>query len=273
MTVKLPRNPRLSLPFTVIAEGSLIYLIAGEDVRYSVEVGEPTSELAELLRGCTGATSLTDLLSRLPETHRAGAEDLLRRLQGERLLIEGPVEKAHVVDDYQIVAHGSGSLAERFSPPSSGGRSLTLLCQDSLDHHTALEFNRACLRANTDPWLWVTTGPAQRGYVSPVFLPDAGPCLACLIRHFQRLSPVPQLYETLIRHGSEGGTIPPVPFPQEGITILEQLVRWKVGQLREGSPSSAVFQLHVLELNVMEVKAHRVLLDPTCSECRDARMV
>lgn len=146
-----------------------------------------------------------------------------------------------------------------------------ILSQDSLDPHGALEFNRRCLRGR-GPWLWVTTGPADRGYVSPVFLPDAGPCLACLLGHFQRLSPAPHLYDALVRHAQQGGPFAAAAFPPEGLTILEQLVRWKLEQLNRSPTPAAVFQLHVLELETMEVSVHRVFLDPTCPECSDDRL-
>ena len=32
------------------------------------------------------------------------------------------------------------------------------------------------------------------------FLPDAGPCLACLLTHFEKLSPAPELYADLRDH-------------------------------------------------------------------------
>jgi hypothetical protein len=158
--------------------------------------------------------------------------------------------------------------------------------------------------------MWATTGPASRGFVSPVFLPNAGPCLECLVRHFQRLSPVPLLHEALARHGELGGAFAAVPFPEEGVTILEQIVRWKLAQLRsshratdvsrsvsEGvqnaastpplahaagdnsfdrlsdAPHPTVFQLHVLELDSFEVSTHRIFIDPTCPECGNARLV
>ena len=44
------------------------------------------------------------------------------------------------------------------------------------------------------PWLWVSTGAMSRGYVSPVFLPDAGPCLGCLLRHGRLLSPAREIH-------------------------------------------------------------------------------
>ena len=296
--------PRLALPFTVIADGELLHLIAGEDVRYSIRAGSLASGLAVLLRRCDGRDPLDTLLLELPEADRSAARLIIERLYGERILIDGPVEQLSVANQYRLAVEGRGELADRLSgsahtltrsvsegecftdieisgdqerSPSltlrvSEATAVSVLCQDTLDPNAVLEFNRRCLRAGAGPWMWATTGPASRGFVSPVFLPNAGPCLECLVRHFQRLSPVPQLYEALARHGQQDGAFAAVPFPAEGLTILEQIVCWKLGQL-SGTPHPAVFQLHVLELDSMEVSTHRVFLDPTCPECADARLV
>ncbi len=299
--------PRLALPFTVIPDGESLHLIAGEDVRYSIRAKSLVPGLAEVLRRCDGRDSLDTLLLELPEADRDAARQIVERLYGERILIDGPVEQLSVANQYQPAVEGHGELAdrlrkvasqltrsvsegERFTdleignvgdrPPSLTLRvseatpnpRLSIFCQDNLNPTAVLEFNRRCLRAGTGPWMWATTGPASRGFVSPIFLPNAGPCLECLVRHFQRLSPVPQLYEALARHGQQDGAFVAVPFPAEGLTILEQIVRWKLGQL-SGTPHPAVFQLHVLELDSMDVSTHRVFLDPTCPECSHARLV
>ncbi len=308
MSAARPAHPRLALPFTVIADGELLHLIAGEEVRYSIRAGSNVSGLAAVLRRCDGRESLDTLLLELSEADRSAMRQLIERLYGERILIDGPVEQLSVANRNRLAVEGRGELSDRLlkceshtvrdfgerggvsppvgadisishltgglTPPRSpeSGTVLSLLCQDTLDPRAVLEFNRRCLRAGTGPWMWVTTGPASRGFVSPVFLPNTGPCLECLVRHFQRLSPVPQLYEALARHGQQDGAFAAVPFPAEGLTILEQIVRWKLGQL-SGTPHPAVFQLHVLELDSLEVSTHRVFLDPTCPECADARLV
>jgi bacteriocin biosynthesis cyclodehydratase domain-containing protein len=141
-----------------------------------------------------------------------------------------------------------------------------------LDYDEAHRFNRRCL-GQSSPWLWVTSGPMSRGYVSPAILPESGPCLACLLRHFQRLSPVPELYDALIRQARCDEPIVPVPFPTEGIEILKQLVRWKAEQLAQDRPSSSLYRLHVLEVETMEITSHRVYPDPECPECGDACVV
>jgi bacteriocin biosynthesis cyclodehydratase domain-containing protein len=143
---------------------------------------------------------------------------------------------------------------------------VTILCQDRLDFDEALRFNELCLKS-ADPWLWLTSGPMNRGYVSPAFLPDAGPCLACLLMHSQRLSPAAELYADLIDHAQKGGEIRSVPFPPRGIAILQQMLLWKVELLQQPAAPAALFQLHVLEVDSLEITAHRVFCDPECPAC------
>ncbi len=260
-----------ALPLTVIAAEDMVHLVAGEDVRLSIRAAGLAAGFAALLKQCDGKTPVETLLLELPELDRPRARQLLDRLHGERILCDGPVELVAVPSArYRPTLEGSGALVRRLQTDSAGEHEITILCQDTLDYRTALEFNRRCLASRRGPWLWVTTGPASRGYVSPVFLPDAGPCLACLISAFQRLSPVPQLYEVLDRHSALGGEFSPARFPAEGLAVLESLVRWKVGRLGESPIAPAVFRLHVLELESMEVSLHRVYRDPNCPECHDA---
>ena len=299
--------PQCALPFTVIADGELLHLIAGEDVRYSIRAGSLASSMSSLLRRCDGRTLLSTLLLEVPDADREAARKLMERLYGERILIDGPVEGLLIPNSFRLAVEGRGELADRLKTtarerrfslepeptvteaavPNPANQSLwpilpasvtqsasalSVLCQDALDPGAVLQFNTRCQQAAAGPWLWATTGPASRGFVSPVFLPNAGPCLECLMRHFQWLSPAPHLYESLVKHGQNEGHFTAVPFPSEGLTILEQLVFWKLGQLND-SPLSAVFRLHVLELDSMEVSGHRVFKDPACQGCSRARMV
>jgi bacteriocin biosynthesis cyclodehydratase domain-containing protein len=262
-------RPRLSAPFTVFASGDLIHLVAGEDVRYTVRAGNAAHELAALLNRCDGSHELAELLRELPSAHVGRVAQIVERLAGERVLIAGPVELAVAAGRYRPVVEGHGPLVERLASAPDDAAPIAVLCQDDLNYEAAHEFNRRCLRAGDGPWIWVTTGPASRGYVSPVFLPGAGPCLACLLRCFQRLSPAPQLYDALRLHGREGGEFAKTDFPPEGLAVLEQTVRWKIAQMSRQPPPPAVFRLHVLELDSMELGAHRVFADPTCPECVD----
>ena len=101
--------------------------------------------------------------------------------------------------------------------------------------------------------------------------PDAGPCFGCLLGAFRRLSPAPELYDALVEHGAQGKPFAPAPFPEEATLVLQALVAWKLAQLAAPAPPAALYRLHVLELDTMEVGTHRVFLDPECPECRGGR--
>jgi bacteriocin biosynthesis cyclodehydratase domain-containing protein len=265
-------RPRLRLPFTVFATGDAVHLIAGEDVRYTVRAGAAAVELAALLKQCDGSRDVSEILQIASGEHRDLLGQLLQRLAGERVLVAGPVELAAPVARFRPVMEGCGPLLARFASAPGDADPIAVLCQDDLDYEVARQFNRRCLQAGTGPWLWITTGAASRGYVSPVFLPNAGPCLECLLRCFRRLSPAPQLYDALRLHAQQGGAFVPTDFPEQGLTVLEQTARWKIDCLSMQPPPPAVFRLHVLELETMELHAHRVYADPTCPECANDRL-
>src|SRR5205085_2204625 len=102
-----------------------------------------------------------------------------------RIVIEAPARTAHSAARYHAIVEGSGALVAPLKQrwPATGGQPVRVLCQDRLDYHEALDFNRRCIdlatTSNGDPgqkvppWLWLTSGPVSRGYVSPVFLADA----------------------------------------------------------------------------------------------------
>ena len=50
--------------------------------------------------------------------------------------------------------------------------------------------------------------------------------------------------------------------------VLEQLVLWKAEQRARPDPPPALYRLHVVEADSLEVSAHRVFADPECSACR-----
>lgn len=265
-----PPRPRLALPFTVLTAVDTVRLVAGEDFRYTLNGPGLDRWLPGLLALCDGRRTLNELLNGLVAETKDKAKQVLDRLYAERVLVDGTAQDAHVATAFHIAVEGSGALADALNEPPAADAprspKLQLLCQDRLDYEEALQFNRRCLKGH-DPWMWATTGPMSRGYVSPPFLPGAGPCLACLIRHFQRLSPASELYDALIDHGRQGRAFEPVPFPEQGIGILKELVRWKLGLLPRSDPPAVLYRLHVLEVETMEVTAHRVFLDPECPEC------
>ena len=266
-------QPRLATPMTIVANEGYVHLIAGEDTRYTLTAGDFATLFANLLRSCDGSQSVDDLLERLPLESRPQGAILIQRLYGERVLIDGGPEELGRVSaaEYQIHAEGEGPLVARLHDPPSGKPRLSVLCQSGLDFHSARQFNTRC-RQSESPWLWVSTGATERAYVSPVFLANAGPCLTCLLRTFQRLSPAPMLYDVLVDHGKQGGEFQSAPISERVLTILEELVRWKCESFRQVRPVIPVFRLHVLEMATMEVSVHRVFRDPTCPACSHANL-
>ncbi len=273
----LPARPCLALPFTVLTGPDQVRLVAGEEFRFTLSGPALETWLPLFLHQLDGRRSLDEALAGLSPTHQAAARQLLERLAGERLLVEGPLELAPRPASLTLLVEGAGAL--RAELDSAGGAPVAhapgspgvrVLCQDTLDLDEALTFNDRCLKGAV-PWLWLTCAALSRGYVSPVFLPDAGPCLACLVGHFRRLSPLPALYDDLVEHARRGGAFAPAPFPAPGLAVLAQLARWKIDLLARPEPPSAAYRLHVLEAGTLEVGSHPVLLDPECRACRGRR--
>jgi bacteriocin biosynthesis cyclodehydratase domain-containing protein len=88
-----------------------------------------------------------------------------------------------------------------------------------------------------------------------------------LLGHFRRLSPAPEVYDGLLAHARLGRSVEPVPFPKEAAAILVQLALWKIALLAQLEAQPALYRLHVLETETLEVSSHRVFVDPECPEC------
>ena len=267
------RRPRLAYPFTVLSQPDVVRLVAGEDYRYTLTGAGLERWLPDLLLRCTGRDTLATLLGAVSQEQRRPAQEIIERLYGERVLVDGAATAAHVGRQYGRQVTGSGTLADRLQRDLSadaGPPRITILCQDHLDYAAALAVSTAT-RQRRETFLWASYGALQRAYVSPLFLSDAGPCFNCLLRTFQRLSAVPEIYAALLEHGSTGQAFAPADFPAEGIDMLHALVRWKLAQAELAAPSAALYRLHVLERATLEVSTHRVFLDTECPQCRGAR--
>jgi bacteriocin biosynthesis cyclodehydratase domain-containing protein len=260
--------PRLALPFTILTERDTVRLVAGEDFRYTLTSPGLDGWLPAWLAGLDGRTRLDEALARLPEARRESARQLAERLYGERVLIDGIAADAHAPARCRLAPEGSATWATGWQPSSadSMARPLPVLCQDRLDYEEALQFNRRC-RQDGAPWFWASTGAMSRAYVSPLFLPDAGPCLSCLLSHFRRLSPTPELYDALASHARFGRPIEPVPYPEPAAALVRELIRWKALLVEETEAPEALYRLHVVEVGSLEITSHRVLVDPECAEC------
>jgi bacteriocin biosynthesis cyclodehydratase domain-containing protein len=267
------RRPRLALPYTILTEPDTVRLVAGEDFRYTLTGPGLERWLPDLLARLDGRP-VGEALQPLAEADRRTARQLVERLYGERILADAPAAAAHAAAAYRLAPEGTGpllaSLAAGSGDDGRAAEPLPVLCQDRLDYEEALRFNRRGL-AGRVPWLWATSGPMSRGCVSPAFLPDAGPCLTCLLRHFRRLSPAPELYDALREHARHDRPIEPVPFPAPALRVLEAVVRWKAAQLAAPAPAAALYRLHVVEVETLEVTSHRVFADPECPDCGERR--
>jgi bacteriocin biosynthesis cyclodehydratase domain-containing protein len=266
----LRRRPRWAYPFTVLTQPGTVRLVAGEDYRYTLSAPGLDAWLPPVLDRFTGHVPLGQLLATLGAGESAALRPLVERLYGERVLVDGPATAAHAPRAWRWRVEGQGELCEALAdgdPAGPDDGELVILCQDRLDYDEALSWNRRC-RENNLCCLWASTGAVQRGYVGPLFLPDAGPCFGCLLRAFQRLSPAPEIYDALLDHAHQRRPIRPAPFPGEAVGVLRGLVLWKLRQAEAAEPAPALYRLHVLELEAMEVGTHSVFRDPECPECR-----
>ncbi len=264
------RRPRPALPFTVISSPGSVRLVAGEDFRYTLGAEGVDQWLPPLFASFDGRRSIAEALAQMPAARHTAARQILERLFSERVLVDGTALEAHVPAAYGLEAEGRGPLLEGLRAVAGPAQRIALLCQDRLDYDEALRFNRRCLEGGR-PWMWATTRPLARGYAGPVFLPGSGPCLACLIRHFRRRSPAPEIYDALAEQGRSGKPLEPATFPAEGVAILRNLVLWKAALLADLTGPAAPFRLHVLDAATLEVSSHRIFRDPECEACGGLR--
>jgi bacteriocin biosynthesis cyclodehydratase domain-containing protein len=267
------RRPRLAYPFTFLTQPDTVRLVAGEDYRYTLTGAGLDRWLPDFLARCKGRETLAALVTCLAEGQRDLAQQIVERLYGERVLVDGSAQDVQVARSYGRSVAGHGVLCERLRrelTPDEGRPRIQIYCQDRLDYSAALAANRNARQAG-EALVWINYGALQRAYVSPLLLPDAGPCLACLLHAFQRLSPAPEIYDALLDHGKQQGAFAPAEFPAEGIDVLHALVRWKLAQAEAQEAPAALFRLQVFERSTFEVSTHRVFIDTDCPECRGGR--
>jgi bacteriocin biosynthesis cyclodehydratase domain-containing protein len=255
-------RPRLTGGFSIVPRGDAVWLISGEDVRLTLRGDAVSTWLPALLQACDGTLTLEEIVARTPAAHRDDARELIASLAGERVLIDGGARLAHrpALPTWQV--DGTGRLAEALRARAPGGP-LRVLAQDTLDLGAALAVNAQRL-AEPTRWLWATIGPAARAFIGPLLLPDAGPCLECLVDHFRLRSPVPELYDLLATHP---GPFSPAAFDAEVLAIVADLVAAKLALVAREPAPSALYALHVVEVATLEISSHRVLINPECPAC------
>jgi bacteriocin biosynthesis cyclodehydratase domain-containing protein len=261
-------RPRLAWPFTIVPRGDdAVWLVAGEDVRFTIRAERAAEWLPDLLRACDGTRATAEIIAAAPARWRDAARNVLDDLAGERVLVDGGSELAPQPTAKAVVIEGNGALADRlrarFRDASPAPDALRVVAQDDLDLRAALAAG-VRLRAERAVWLWTTIGPLSRAYVGPLLLPDAGPCIACVLERFRLLSPVAEVYDVLVGHA---GPFTPAPFPAPGIDAVADLVAWKLALVAAAPPAAAVYALHVVEAATLETSSHRVFRDPECAAC------
>src|SRR5687768_8225425 len=105
-----PRRPRLALPFTVLASPGIVRLVAGEDFRYTLQADGLDRWLPGLLASLDGRRPLAEALRSVPDGDRDAAADIIDRLYGERVLVDGTAADAHPAAAHRLVAEGRGPL-------------------------------------------------------------------------------------------------------------------------------------------------------------------
>ena len=132
------RRPRFALPFTVLTGPDTVRLIAGEDFRYTLTGPGLEEWLPDLLASFDGRRLIGELTARLEARLREPAAQMVDRLYGERVLVDGPAEDAHRERHYTPTVEGVGALADRLAATvatgSAGTARLPILCQDRLDY-------------------------------------------------------------------------------------------------------------------------------------------
>lgn len=270
----LARRARLSpaLPLTVVPTAGRVRLLAGEDLRLTLEAPGLEAWLPAVLAGLDGERSAGEVVAHLRAAEQQAALELLGRLVAERVLVE--VREARAPRrPLRLRLEGAsavrGAIEERLGEQGEGEGVLCVLCQGTLDVGAALAF-AAERRDAGEASLWVTTGPATRAYVSPVFLPGEGPCLGCLLGAFRRRSPAPELYAALVDHGARGGAFAEAPLTPRVLAVVAELVLWKLDLLDASRDEAAAFVLHAIEARSLEVSTHPVPVDDDCELCGGA---
>ncbi len=256
-------RPRLAPGFTLVADAGAVWLVAGEDVRYRLEPGGDPAWLVDALRRCDGTRTLDAIVAEAPADHRTDAREAITGLTEERVLVDGTPVQAHA-PAIGVRVVGDSPLAELVRAAVPTGDAIEVLVQDTLDHGALLRHNAEAVAARRR-WMWISTGAASRAYVGPLFVPDAGPCAACLLVHFKRLSPAPALYDALLDHAGPFARAELSPAFERAIAAH---AAWKLELAAQPVGHAALYTLHVLEDGDRTVTSHAPIADPECAACR-----
>lgn len=254
-----------ALPLTVVPGDGELWLVGGEDLRWSIEGPAVERWLPEVLKALDGERTVAEVVSSLDGSVQRHATDVVLALEEERVLIEAPHGPPAATWIPSFV--GDPLLVERLSASAmaaeNAGPNLVVHAQRTLDYAEARRVAREAADQGNS-YLWVTLGPRTRAFVSPVFAPGRGPCVGCLHGAFRRLSPIPELYELLDSHSATDGEFASADVASPFMEAVVAHVAWKLALFDEPLVPSAPYRLHVLEWITGEVSSHPVRVDPDC---------
>lgn len=262
----LERTLAPALPLTIAAEGTLIWLVGGEDLRWTIEAPGAARWLRDALDRMDGKRTLGEVLESLAPEFRTDAKATLEALASERVLIGEEEPRSWRAFAPSVVGEGVLADALRGSLASANdGAPLVVHAQQTLDYAGARAVARQAAERGQH-YLWCTVGARSRAFVSPVFAPSAGPCVGCLHSAFRRLSPTPELYDVLDVHAESGRPFASATVPEAFLRAVIAHVGWKLALLAQPLVPAAPYRLHVLEWLDGAVTSHPVRVDPDCPE-------
>jgi len=280
-------HPRLLPGSTVIAEDSVVHLIAGEDFRFTIQTGDATPAIARVLRGCQGDRPLADLLAGLDPAQRDLAPSDCRPSAVRTDALRRPAPPS--TRDSLANRNRGGQHPRPAGPGVVAVHRWSALSVSGGKHNAEQPQPRRCLArsragpagSRPRPGAGIQS-PAIGGRGRGLALGHHGPPLARVcqpghpqtgpplsrVRHFRRLSPAPQLYDVLERPAEPIRFVPGEPAEPLARIVLE-IANWKLRRLGQSPAAASQFALHVVEGETLETTLHPVWLDPTCPGCGD----
>jgi hypothetical protein len=113
---RLPARPCLAPGFSILPGPDRVRLVAGEDFRYTLTGPGLETWLPAWLPALDGSRTAEEWLGQLPPERRDPARQLLARLYGERVVLDGPAA-AHAPAPHLLRPEGTGLLAEKLKSP------------------------------------------------------------------------------------------------------------------------------------------------------------
>src|SRR2546421_6093841 len=96
-TEVLPERVRFAFPFAILTRPDTVRLIAGEEFRYTLRSPSLDQWLPQFLNNFESEVEWRPLLDQLPGIRHKEALEIITRLYGERVLMEGNGEHPRIL--------------------------------------------------------------------------------------------------------------------------------------------------------------------------------